>query len=337
MAPSPLRKPEKRADLLDRLQAVSTVARTSANDIIDGLFPEQASYLVASRLLAIAANDTRLVACQDPTSDSELPLLSPPRSGRKRTRRVNQRATPLQPLRPLSPVVNDHIDTGLSHAELALVLWDAKMERQQLSREDLLFLLLREDTVRVLESARLLRLSRVSYEQAMELELTLESMRSEDTRKLALQSRVRPRKQPSLATVLSRNAWMHCKAFAARQSPVSPVSSDPTTRNCAQLTVISQDLSPPKATAQMRTRPANRIATALPPSTSCDSSTRQHTLMVRNDWEPRLRCGDPRSRFSPTAKKPQQMSISGTIGKCLSSQLVPRRRHYLLTTRFDFQ
>lgn len=308
MAPGVMQGPEHRADLLGRLQAVSAVARTSADAIIDGLFPEQASFSAASRLLSITAKAKYQGIGQASTSASVYPVLSPPKSGRRRKRRSNQRSTPLLPLRPLSPARIDLDEAGLSHAELALALWDAKMERQELSRDDLLFLLLHEDTTRVLESARLLRLSRISYEQVMELELTLDSMRNEGVPRLRAGSR-QQQQQCAFASLLSRNVWMHQKAFGVW--PLR-VLAEVAARNCAPLPVISQVLPPTRATSSMRARPAYRVATALPPPTRTAG-------IARDEWDDAHRCIGVKSRIPFAVMKPQQLSIgSDSIGACSS-------------------
>ncbi|TYZ66223.1 hypothetical protein PybrP1_002108 [[Pythium] brassicae (nom. inval.)] len=90
-----------------------------------------------------------------------------------------------------------------------MALWEDKFRTRSLSSQDVLFLLTHDDILRVLESASVLRVARLSYDQLMELEVALESTRRSeiDTFECVYQ-------------LLCDNVWQRGVAFQADWAPV---------------------------------------------------------------------------------------------------------------------
>lgn len=257
-------KNSSRADPLDRLLPISSAARAGAGSILDDVFPEQKSYLRASELVQYGGNhsDERSAQAASRRGISTNGVSSPPPPRSRRKRRVCH-AIPLQSIsprhhpgspveqKPVSPPARlvRHKLIDANNPDLALLLWDSKHYRQELSREDSLFLLVHEDVVRILESARLLHHSMLSYDQVMELEMTLESLRA-----IGFECQTPRQSLRSISTILSRNVWLRQKAFC-RPNTVEDVN---------QPTAIMRLPVPAQNTLLSEGRGGHRASTALP-------------------------------------------------------------------------
>lgn len=208
---------------VERMQAVNGASPT-VDDILAEIFPFQSSYCRAEKLVA------------PPLLSQHIPYAPRRVATRVRSRRLHETkqqrgisaSTPLAAIeRPLSPLrvapgaplksplpaltskIRKSVATHDQAERHAMTLWDDKFQTRSLSPQDVLYLLTHEDILRVLESASVLRVARLSYDQLMELEVALESTR-------------RPRSDTfeCVYPLLCDSVWQRGIAFQADQAPV---------------------------------------------------------------------------------------------------------------------
>lgn len=95
-----------------------------------------------------------------------------------------------------------------------LSLWEDKFRLKRLELDDVLFLLAQPNIASTLESASFLREVRISYDQVMELEMTLAMLREQPKwSKASTLTLHRMQTRATLCGLMAWNVWMHGQAF----------------------------------------------------------------------------------------------------------------------------
>lgn len=237
--------PAQQLTCVERLQAVNGVVK-SVDDILGELFPYQNEYRQADRLVSPPSRTPFSVECGTPhtaavsrgaTRKKRLAVSSPLQSIQMvRTPSSVQApsSSPKTSLRRQNRPIQVRLDEPSALHEQnqhTLALWEDKFRGRRLSPQDILFLLTHEDAVSVLESASLLREARLTYDQLMELEMTLESLHKERSAVPCFR----------LCELLCHSVWVRGVAFEA---PVSERSNTPAT--CSPRKTRLAPLSPAK-------------------------------------------------------------------------------------------
>lgn len=338
---------ERQESYVERLQAVSRCVKT-VDDILEEFFPFQANYRLAESLVTPPLNKKRTESSESKRLTRATPSSPVYRGATTRKKRLAL-TTPLQAIerstasrdfvpssgaasKPRTPTATSsttHSDTNASIAareqdQHTLALWEDKFRGRRLSPQDVLLLVMHGDVARVLESAGLLRKAGVTYDQLMELEVALESLRKaqsvvcrERTATVATPRSEELYCESSLYKLLRDNVWLHGVAFKVKSSlyltassgtvalsprkglltPLSPAIERVST--CPVLPVIS---SP--AAARSPTKGKQRLATALPYDRKFVASRESNTEQEqRSEYRQRLREESEAQRQSASRDK----------------------------------
>ncbi|KAF1328331.1 hypothetical protein FI667_g6951, partial [Globisporangium splendens] len=273
---------------VERLQAVSGVVK-SVDDILNEIFPYQSTYRRAGRLVT-------------PPSRLDSVTRGTPSVGvvsRGATRRKRLASSPvLQSIEknvlpssvpdiPLPAKIRECSPTQLGVREQdqhTLALWEDKFRGRRLSPQDILFLLTHEDVLSVLENTNMLRETRLTYDQLMELEMALESLHKDRS---TITSHV------CLCKILCTNVWVRGitfkllpterNAIVRESSPqkirLAPLSPSPPAEHQVMKRASSSAVL--QTRQKLRSPDRMRLQTALPENFR--SSQQKETLAIRRE------------------------------------------------------
>lgn len=332
---------ERQESYVARLRAVSGCVKT-VDDILEEFFPFQANYRLAESLVTPPAQHKKRTESPAEskrltTATSSSPVSRGPGSRKKRLSLTTplpaieiplatrdsatspDQASGLQP--PTMPLISSPQATSLVTAardqdQHTLALWEDKFRGRRLSPQDVLFLVTHDDVARVLESAGLLREAGVTYDQLMELEVALESLRKTQFGTASIRNEGLQR-EPPLYQKLRASVWVHGVAFKVKSISILGISRGNTSlsprkglltplspaidrvASCPALPVISSPTS-----TRSPTKVRQRLATALPydrrfaPSRESNASQEKRHEYRFQEEEAQMRssCSDRRYR-----------------------------------------
>lgn len=358
---------KRQENCVKRLQAVSGCVKT-VDDILEEIFPFQVNYRLAESLVTPpfslkkrtessesirpwATTPSAPVSHGVTTRKKRLALATPLQAIERAPQRWSSRATsPDRSSRSQTPTTRLNTDISTSNASTAargqdqhtLALWEDKFRGRRLSPQDVLFLVTHDDVASVLESAGLVREADMTYDQLMELEVALESLRevrfvAPNEHPAVIRSKHEQlQDESSLYELLRDNVWLHGVAFNVKSSvhlatsggtcapsprkgllvPLSPAIERVAT--CPVLPIISSPI-----TTRTPTKAKTRLATALPYDRKFAFPSRESDFeQEERSFEYRQRLHEAQVQSSASEKQYRQVGTCMPHMKLLFGNLI---------------
>jgi hypothetical protein len=203
--------------VVDRFQALGLRQKLTTADVLQEFLPNQKCVLLATALVGLGGrSETRNVE-----RDKSTPLGVSRQICRTQTRKKKQRCPVLSPLAVdqasrIVPAPTQH--SLLPYHDHAMKIWEGKIRHHGLSIEDAVYLLVREETVQVLESVLFMEAAQLDVAQMMEVEMTLDQLGGQTWLRSTCDGLSSHRRVAS--QVLFESVWRDGTAFHGEQKSI---------------------------------------------------------------------------------------------------------------------